>query len=230
MFKIGPHALPPTHKRHRIKLSEDFLKTLAVVRLDSWVNFLTGNERWFWLPADYKTIWPPGGEERPMREKKTVSTDKITGTIFCSLAWIHMNSKLPKGEWLNSHYFGQSVLYGVDANLRPAGTAKPILIHMDKPSPHRSKEMLTYMKDFIFHPAPDPAFSPNLVPLTFYFFGTINARSRGRSFQDADELVQAVRKEACFEIQRIAHWISKLWRLTTKPHRIARRLSWLRYC
>jgi hypothetical protein len=70
--------------------------------------------------------------------------------VFWSLERIHMIGGLPTGERFNSQHFGQNGLYGRDASLHPEGMAKPILIHMDISSRHRSKETLSYMKALIF--------------------------------------------------------------------------------
>jgi transposase len=119
-------------------------------------------------------------------------------TIFWPPEWIHMMDMLPKGERFNSQHFEQNVLYGICANLSPAGMAKPILIRTDNAPPHRSKETLTYMKYSNFHPVPHRAFSPDLAPSDFYFFGTIKRRLRRRTLQEPDELDEAVREETSF--------------------------------
>jgi hypothetical protein len=51
-------------------------------------------------------------------------------TIFQSPVGIHIIDTLPKGEQFNSHCFWQNVLCGLDANLRPRGFAKQIIVHI----------------------------------------------------------------------------------------------------
>jgi transposase len=122
-----------------------------------------------------------------------------------------MIDKLPKGEGFNSQYFGQNALDGLDANLRPGVMGKPILIHMNNASPHRSKETLTSMKDFNFHAVPYPAFSLDLALSDFYLSGIIKRRLRGRSFQDTDELVEAVSEESSFIRPSELHAVFQNW-------------------
>jgi hypothetical protein len=112
-------------------------------------------------------------------------------TMFWPPEWIHMIDKLPKSERFSSQYSEQNVLYGICTNLSPAGMAKPILIRTDDAPPHRSKETLTYVKYFNFHPVPHPAFSPDLARSDFYPLGTIKRRLRRRNLQEPDELDEA---------------------------------------
>jgi hypothetical protein len=81
---------------------------------------------------------------------------------------IHTINMVPKQKQCNSQFFGQGVLYGLHANTRSIEMTKTILIHMDNPSPHRSKEMLRYVKGFVFQPEPHPAFSADLMVSDFF--------------------------------------------------------------
>jgi hypothetical protein len=73
--------------------------------------------------------------------------------------------------------------------------AKLILIHMNAPSPHRSKATLTDMRDFLFQ-STSPFILIESIVIEFPFSATIYRRLRGRSFEHAGEFVEAVREAA----------------------------------
>jgi hypothetical protein len=112
--------------------------------------------------------------------------------IFWSATGIDLIEAIPKGMHFNSTYIAQNILDEFHANLSGTRTARPILVHIDNASPHRSRETWTYLKEFDFQPAPHPPFSLDLAPADFYLFDTIKGKLRGRSFQDADELMDAI--------------------------------------
>jgi hypothetical protein len=108
------------------------------------------------------------------------------GKVMLTIVW--SPDALRKGGQFNSSSFGQNIL----CELPPTGTVKPILIHMDNASPHPLKATLAYMKAFNFRPMQHPPVSPDLVSSDFYLFGTIKGRLRGRTFQDARGLLEAI--------------------------------------
>jgi hypothetical protein len=87
-------------------------------------------------------------------------------------------------------YFGQNIPYGFHVNLPSAGTATPIMVHMDDASRRQSKETLTSPKEFIFQPALHP---PDLARSDFHFLGRIKKTLRWRSFHDTGEPMEAFR-------------------------------------
>jgi hypothetical protein len=181
-LKWVPHMLTAKPKEQRAQLAKGLLKTTAATCRDSWSHFTTGDKSWFDLSTDYEAVWLQEGEERPIREKKVIWAGKVILTIFWSPKAIHLIDAFPKGGRLPSNYFGQNILSGLHVNLPPTGTVRPILIHMDNASPHRSKETFTGMNEFNFRPVLHLLFSPDSSPSDFYLFGTIKGRLRGRTF------------------------------------------------
>jgi hypothetical protein len=90
--------------------------------VDSSAHFPTGDKSWFYLAADYETIWLQEGEERPIRRKNVSSAERVIIAIFASQAGIPMIDKLPNGEQFNSQCFGQNVPHGLSAACRNGKT------------------------------------------------------------------------------------------------------------
>jgi hypothetical protein len=68
----------------------------------------------------------------------------------------------------------------------------PTMAHLGIVLPQRSKETLIHMKHFNGRRGPHIAFSLDFTPTGFYLLGSIKGWLKGRSFQDAGKVVEAV--------------------------------------
>jgi hypothetical protein len=125
----------------------------------------------------------------------------------------------PYGERFSRQYFGQNVSCGPHGKLRPTGFAKPTMVQVANPLPHRSIATLTSMRDFRLQPVPHPAFSPDSAPMDFYLCGPIKEWCGERNLPDARGGGQGCAQ--LYPAQPIGRGVSELGRPITMARRIA---------
>ena len=80
-----------------------------------------------------------------------------------------------------------------NARSRPEiGTRKQIFLHMDNANPHRSKIVREKINSFYMIELPHPAYSPDLSPNEFWFYGFIKEKLKGRVHNSPEELLRSI--------------------------------------
>jgi transposase len=65
-------------------------------------------------------------------------------------------------------------------------------VHADNARPHTGKKVTEFLAGNGMKRAPHPPYSQDLAPCDFYLFGYIEGRLTGASFEDPDQLLQAI--------------------------------------
>jgi histone-lysine N-methyltransferase SETMAR len=68
-----------------------------------------------------------------------------------------------------------------------------LLVHADNARPHTAQLSVQYFKENRIKSAPYPPYSPDLAPSNFYLFGYVKICLACFSFEDADQLLAAVK-------------------------------------
>jgi hypothetical protein len=69
-LRLIPYALSQDRKHVRVDMLETFPAQAHSVRHNRWRNFATLNGNWFCYPTDFESIWLPGDEKAPERERR----------------------------------------------------------------------------------------------------------------------------------------------------------------
>jgi hypothetical protein len=155
---------------------------------------VTLNESWFYLHTDHELIWEGPDAEIPERDRHTVQSQKGMLTIVCNHGGFHLVNILPKGFKFNASYYVTQILDPLFKWRRTqvGRTNRKLIVHAGNSRPHTAKMTMQFMEQNSMQRAPDPAYSPDLTPSDFYFFGYVKQLLSGCQFADQDSLLQAV--------------------------------------
>jgi histone-lysine N-methyltransferase SETMAR len=192
---LVPHTLSPAQKAQRVTMAIELQQMVRLAKHRSWRYFLTGDESWFYFAIDHDHMWLPEGAHAPTRPRRTIASPKRMLTVFWSPLGFSLVEILPKGERFNAEYFCLQILAGI-VDRRPVETAedmkRKMVLHFDNASPHTARLSSDYMNHNRLKRAPQPPFSPDLAPSDFYLFGKVKTALMGATFEDAEQLLQAV--------------------------------------
>jgi transposase len=72
------------------------------------------------------------------------------------------------------------------------GLDRILHVHADNARPRTAKKVTEFLVRNGIKGTPHPPYSPNLAPRHFYLFGYIKVRLAGTSFEEPDQLLQAI--------------------------------------
>jgi histone-lysine N-methyltransferase SETMAR len=190
-----PHTLSPAQKAQRVAMATELQQVVRLAKYRNWHYVLTGGESWFYFAIDHDQMWVPEGAQAPTRPRRTIASAKRMLTVFWSPLGFPLVEILPKGEPFNAGYFCLKILAGIVEH-RPVETAedmtREMVLHYDNAIPHTARLSSDYMNHNRLKRAPQPPFSPDLAPSDFYLFGKLKTALMGATFEDAEQLLQAV--------------------------------------
>jgi histone-lysine N-methyltransferase SETMAR len=160
----------------------------------SWHDILTIDESWFYLLTDHELIWAQPDAEIPERERHTIQSQKVMLTIVWNPGGFPLVNIFPKGFKFNASYYVTQILDPLSKWRRTqvGGTNRKLTMHADSADPHTAKMTSQFMEQNSMQREPDPAYSPDLAPSDFYFFGYVKQLLSGCQFADQDSLLHAV--------------------------------------
>jgi hypothetical protein len=168
---------------------------LEVQRDRAWHGIVTLEESWFYLNTDYEVVWLPRDEKVPERERHTIQSKKFILTIVWNPRGFHLIKVLEKGRKFNAGYYIAEILESLSQwhSIEAAGTERKSLVHADNVRSHTAKLSTQYFNENRMKPAPHLLYSPDLAPSDFYLFGYLKRGRAGLSFEDADQLLAAIK-------------------------------------
>lgn len=189
-----PHILSEADKIVRAQLSCQLMELLEAQRRRSWHDIVTLDESWFYFTTDYERIWLPQDTSPPERERLTIQSKKMMVTIVWNPAGFCRIAALPKGSKFNTDYYISEILTPLAAWRagQVGATDRKLIVHSDNARPHMAKKVNEFFANNGMTRAPHPPYSPDLAPCDFFLFGYIKERLKGRSFNDADQLLMAI--------------------------------------
>jgi hypothetical protein len=99
---------------------------------------------------------------------------------------------LPRGQKFNKLYFKDVILYQIDRGFnrgRGQSRTKSMRIHMDNARVHAAGDCIAEVQRLKMTRLPQPAYSPDLSPCNFWFFGFAKQVIQDEVFDNADQLV-----------------------------------------
>jgi hypothetical protein len=104
------HTLDDSTTQARVMIANSMLKMITEARRQSWPDFLTGDESWFFYSTDYEQMWLPQGEKAPTKARCIISAPKVMIIIFWSPLGFPVIDALPAGEKFTARYFCDNII------------------------------------------------------------------------------------------------------------------------
>jgi histone-lysine N-methyltransferase SETMAR len=160
----------------------------------TWHDIITLDESWFYFMTDHKRIWLPEGIEAPAMERITVQSRQMTMTIVWNPPGFDRIVALPGGTKFNVDYYISHLLDSLAEWKRSqAGDSDRILhVHEDNARPHTARKVTEFLAGNGMKRVSHPPYSLDLAPCDFYLFGYIKGRLADASFEEPDQLLQAI--------------------------------------
>ena len=191
-----PHMLTDEQKSRRISLSRDLLSILSGMSERKLCSVITADESWFHLTTDRDGRWAERPEDVPPRVK-----GDFPRKVMVFVAWCPYGPKLvvplPPNTSFNSTFvsdvlverFKEAAIFG-----KKRGSLEGLVLHWDNARPHVSNVTTGLFGASGVTTLPHPPYSPDVAPCDFYLFGYLKHLLAGQSFDNADDLVQAIWK------------------------------------
>ena len=189
-----PHFLSNENKQQRVEYSQALLEYLESGPR-TWNQLITGDQSWIYWDNPHTSQWVPQGNQRPIHEKHTIASKKSMITVFFGLRGFVLVNVLKKGERFNSAYMVNEILPSLSNEIsksRPKIGLKGIHIHIDNAKAHNSKMTMNEISKYQMIRLPHPAYSPDIAPCDFWFFGKLKEYLKGMNFESDDELLNAI--------------------------------------
>jgi histone-lysine N-methyltransferase SETMAR len=165
------------------------------------------------------------GSEIVPRVSRTIASKKSMITIFYTGNRLIKLAHLPGRQKYNKEYFINAILEGINEECNHGvgyGHTKHMKIHMDNCRVQNAQQTTEKIRSMNLQRLDHPAYSPDLNPCDFWFFGRAKTAIQNQSFQDPDELIEALTNlfdSITFEeLQIVFHnWIRRLrWVIENK--------------
>jgi transposase len=160
----------------------------------AWYDIVTFDEFWFYFTTDHEPIWLPEGTEAPERECITIQSRKMMVTIVWNHTGFYRIVAFPKGMKFNTDYYISHILDPLAEWRRSqvGGSNRKLHVHADNARPHTAKKVTEFLAGNGMKRAPHPPSSPDLALCDFYLFESLKGRLAGTSFEEPDQLLQAI--------------------------------------
>jgi histone-lysine N-methyltransferase SETMAR len=129
------------------------------------------------------------------KENDTQFNRKFMLIIVWNPRGFHLIKILDKGRKFNAGYYIAEILEPLSqwSSIGAAVNEQKLLMHADNARPHTTKLSTQYFNENRMKSAPHSPYSPNLAPSDFYLIGYVKRCISGLSFEDADQLLAAVK-------------------------------------
>jgi histone-lysine N-methyltransferase SETMAR len=186
-----PHDLTDDQKRSRCAISEGLLNALKNDECAGFSHVTTGDESWFSYRYQSTHCYAKSRVDVPPRTKTTIGTKKAMVTIFFTATKLLVLDVLPRGNKFNQDYFLTIIapeLSRENTNSKRRVGNKPLLVHMDNSMCHNARKIEEYFTRKSVTRVPHPAYSPDLSPSDFWFFGYAKEQMKDQVVEDEDDL------------------------------------------
>lgn len=189
-----PHFLNEDQIEQRLNVSRALFERILFFKPPKFNCVITCDESWFYLNYFNDSAYLEDGQTIEV-PKRMISDQKIMIFTAFSAQGLIMIEMLPQKCIFNSSYMCETILPKLNQNARSRpeiGTRKKIFIHMDNAKPHQAKIVKEKMKSLNMEELPHPAYSPDLSPNDFWFYGFIKEKLKGRIHNSPEELLRSI--------------------------------------
>ncbi|KAA6358552.1 MAG: putative Mariner Mos1 transposase [Streblomastix strix] len=211
-----PHVLSQNNKVQQVELCKYLIPLLKNFAKNNFLDIVTGDETWVYLKNFAQVIWQKSSLDQPERPRQAIGDEKLMFTVFFSGAKIEHIHKLPKKKTMDSVVFVDEVLVPLQQKIiNNRHLAKgQIHLHFDNCRVHTSYHTSGFISNSIFTKVRHPAYSPDISPCYFFFFGILKSELKGKKFtNDAEaeaEVIRILMEIHPTEIQRaFRSWIRR---------------------
>lgn len=217
-FKLVPYHLSQSLREKRCELGRQQLKILQSQKRNGFKQIITGDESWFYMTYDHSKRWAVSLDNDEVFTNTGFQVQKFMFTIMWNPSGFHIIDIMRPKERFNTDYHINNIvrplaeIFGQSTRKK---LSKYLILHLDNARPHNSKRAQDEYDSLSMRRLPHPPYSPDIAPSDFYLFGVIKAKLKGMSFDQPEELYDAI-IEILSEISTdellkvFLHWIERL--------------------
>lgn len=190
-----PHTLTSEQKLRRVSDLKLLKNILISSQKTKWHNIITGDESMFSFSYGHKGAWLNDDDERPEFNGSKIQIQKIMVTVIWGAHGVFLIDFLPENTSFNSSYFVEYVLSPLaqkKQEIWSQSNQRKIWLHLDNCLVHNSKISIENTEFYGFKRPPHPPYSPDVALSDFFLFGYTKNKLKGHTFNDRDELCNAI--------------------------------------
>lgn len=213
-----PYELTEQQKIERVHKSNELLRILRQHKKTNFKYIITLDEAWFYIRNESKTMYAICPEDVPPTFSNAIASEKFMITIaFCGNRCFCLKLN-PKGVTTNQRVFISDILKPIVKKIHDRGEGPSIEgyhIHFDNAPSHSGSLTTTYLQERHLKKACHPAYSPDLSPCDFWFFGYCKEYIKETEIEDEFDLIEKIRSafnDVSFEVLQsvFTNWMDRL--------------------
>jgi histone-lysine N-methyltransferase SETMAR len=188
-----PYELTETAKAKRREICSQLLEMYE--KNNFLPRLVTVDEIWiYWENTGSHThrSWVGATDEQVTEARRTLTTKKHLATVFWDSKGIILIDILPRGETITGIYYSGLLDKLKDAlwtKRRRRTTDASLFLQQDNARPHTAAVTTSKLQEIGLKPLPHPPYSPDLAPSDFYLFSPLKSALKGKSFNNAAEIM-----------------------------------------
>jgi histone-lysine N-methyltransferase SETMAR len=187
-----PHTLSDPRKLKKVETSAELLQILNDLQADFFDGITTGDESWFQYLYESSAMFAKSPGDVVPRTRKGIGVKKTTITIFFTNRKLFIAKDFPKGQKYNQDYFLSEIIPELEQEKSRYKRRKRdgiFYVHMDHSKSHDSGKIQEKFETKHLARAPHPAYSPDLSPCDFWFFGMAKEKMQDREFHTIQNIL-----------------------------------------
>jgi hypothetical protein len=213
-----PHELTVVQKENRVVEATNLLSMLEADVGANFSHIMTGDESWFFYRYESDAMYVADRADVIPRTSHMIGSKKVMITIFFTGVRLIALQYLPRGRKYNKEYFTNIILEDIDQTCNHGHgqrRTKDMFIHMDNCRVHNCQESSCKIQRMKMTRLPHPAYSPDLSPCDFWFFGFAKTSFRDLQFDSPEAIIEHLSDLfdglTFDELQSVFHeWIQRL--------------------
>jgi histone-lysine N-methyltransferase SETMAR len=180
-----PHTISDPQKLKRVETSAELLQILNDLQTGSFDGITTGEESWFYYLYESSAMFAKSPGEVVPRTGKGIGVKKTMITILFTNRKLRIAKDLPKSQNYNQDYFLSKILPGLEREESRYERRKRdaiFYVHMDHSKGHGGGKIQEKFERKHLARAPHSAYSPDVSPCDFWFFGMAKEKCRIGNF------------------------------------------------
>ena len=194
MVKVSTKWLPKILSSDQKQIRVDCARKMisSIESMDDISYLFTQDETWLYMEYGRRHMWLKSGMKPPVVEKRHIASKKTMISVSFSPVGLFKITALPKNQNFNKAFYVDNVLSDLHNYLggnKRSNVSKNVVLHTNNAPSHRVDDELHNLGiNRLVH----PPYTPDLAPCDFFLFGYIKMRLEGRSYDNADNIVQEV--------------------------------------
>lgn len=191
-----PYELTESAKAKRLEICSQLLEMYE--KNNFLPRLVTVDEVWiYWENTGSHThrSWVGPADEPVTEVRPTLTTKKHLASVFWDSKGVILIDILPQGKTITGIYYSGLLHKLKDAlwsERRRRTTDGALFLQQDNARPHTAVVTTNTLREIGLQLLPHPPYSPDLAPSDFYLFSPLKSALKGKSFNNAAEIMQDV--------------------------------------